>query len=115
MNRSIVSSVGFGREFVAGVLHVGVELVEPARREHVAESDGLDAESPGDGLLREVAHGALVRDGTLDAQVLGVLTEQDRHQRRLAGAVSPDDAHLLGVADGEGDGVEDAPSTDLYA
>jgi hypothetical protein len=47
--------------------------------------------------------------------MLGVLTQQDRHQGRLAGAVSPDDAHLLGVADGERDGVEDTPSTDLYS
>jgi hypothetical protein len=44
-----------------------------------------------------------------------MFAEQDRHQRRLAGTVSSDDAHLLGVADREGDGVEDTPSTDLYA
>jgi hypothetical protein len=47
--------------------------------------------------------------------VFGVFAEQDGHQRRLAGAVSTDDAHFLGVADREGDGVQDASGTDLYA
>jgi hypothetical protein len=56
-----------------------------------------------------------VRDRSFDAQVLRVLSEQDRHQRRLAGAVSSDDAHLLRVTDRERYGVEDTPSADLYA
>jgi len=57
----------------------------------------------------------LVRDRSFDAQVLGVLSQQNRHQRRLAGPVSPDDPDLFGVADRERDGVEDTPSADLYA
>ena len=79
------------------------------------ESDRFDTQSPGYGLLGQVAHGPLVRDRSLDAQVFRVFTEQDRHQRRLAGAVSPHDADLFRVADREGDGVEDTPSADLYA
>jgi hypothetical protein len=100
---------------VPRVLHVGIELVEPARREHVAESDRLDAQATGHRLLREVTHCPLMHDGTFDAQVLGVFTEQDRHQRRLTRTVSSDDADLLGVADRERDGIEDTASTDLYA
>jgi hypothetical protein len=103
------------RQFVTRVLHVGVELVESACRQDVGESDRFDAQSAGHRLLGQVAHGPLVRDRSFDAQVLGVLSEQDRHQRRLAGAVSSDDAHLLRVTDRERYGVEDTPSADLYA
>ena len=104
---------GVGRELVASVLHIGVEDVEPARREHVTQPDGLHAETAGHGLLGQVAQRALVADRARDAQVLGVITEQHRQERRLAGAVSTDQSHLLTVADGERDGVEDTSRTDL--
>ena len=100
---------------MARVLHVGVESVDAARRQHVREPDRLDAQSPGDGLLWQVGERALGGDRSRDAQVLGVIAEQHREQRRLARAVSPDEAHLLAVADGEGDRFEQAPRPNLYA
>ena len=93
-----------GRQRVAGVLHVGVELVEAARREHVARARWARRRGRrGTGSWGRwlIVPWWLHRAG--DAQVLGVLAEQHRQQRRLAGAVAPDQADLLAVADGEGD------------
>jgi hypothetical protein len=72
---------GVGREFVARVLHVGVELIEAPRRQDVREPDRLHAEASGHGLLRQVANLSLVLDRASDAQMLGRVAEQHREQR----------------------------------
>jgi hypothetical protein len=100
---------------VTGVLHIGVETVDPARAENVTEPDGFYAESPQDGLLGQMRERALGRHRSRDSQVLGVVSQQHRQQRGLARSVAPDEAHLLAVADDKRDWFEQAPRTNLYA
>ena len=107
----------FGRisgERMAGVLHVGVELIEPPRRQDVREADRLDAEAPRNRLLGKVADLSLVLYRAGDAQVLWRVAEQHRKQCRLAGAVSPDQADLLAVSDRERHRVENTACANLY-
>ena len=87
----------------------------PRAREHVDETNGFDAESALDGLLGQVSQRALSRDRAGDAQMLGVIAQQHGQQRRLARAVTTNQTDLFAVAHDEGDGLEDAPRTDLDA
>ncbi len=86
-----------------------VEHVEPAGREDVGEPRRLQAEPAGHGRLREVAERTEQPDVPVVAQVRGGLADDDGDERRLPGAVAPDQPHLLtGAHDERGVGQQRA-------
>jgi hypothetical protein len=97
------------------VLHVGVNLIESARGEHVRKANGFDAQPADDGLLGQMAERALVLHRTRDAQVLGRVTEQHAQERCLAGAVAPNESDLLTVAHRERHGAQNTTCANLYS
>ena len=72
-----------------------VEHVEAAGREDVGEPGRLQAEPAGHGGLGEVAERAEEPDVAVVAQMRGGLADQHGDERRLPGAVAPDEPHLL--------------------
>jgi len=62
-----------------------------------------------------VGHAALVLHLASHAKVLGGVEQQHRKKRRLTGTVAAYETNFFTVANGEGNRLEDASSTNLNA
>jgi hypothetical protein len=72
-----------------------VEHVETTGGEDVGEAGGLQPETPRDRSLGEEPERSQQSDVAPMAELRGRLTDDDRDERRFAGAVAPDQADLL--------------------